>query len=495
MRQITCPFLGQADDPTTALGFPSEGNYCHNARPIAVINLEHQQHYCLTPKHTACPVYQYAHPQRMPAALAAPAHRRKHNRRILAIFAIPLLVILLFSLPLIGSNLQTWLKANTLLIPQTGEIIVDDVTEQASLFQYGQSTLTPFLPNTATVSPVPLIANCDLPANWMTYIVNPTDSLFRLSVIFNIPIEVLQQVNCMGDNTVILPGQILYVPFVPTKTPTSTPSPTFPIVGLSATRIPAMRAQPAVLPTSTQRPTSIPTPVPTTAVVDEPTREPQASETVVPTETLAPTATLPPPSPTPTVAPSEIPTETLVPIPTELPTEIPTITLAPTPTEEPVVIPTETEVPLPTQAPTEAPTETIVPTPSNEVPTDIPTEVPTAVPTEVPTVVPTEALVPVPTEVPTQIPTISTTETLVPVPTEEPTKVPIQISTGTSIPVETELPIATEAPALTPTVSKERTETIAPTETEEPENPVETITPEDKDIDPKETPSAEQEPN
>ncbi|NOY99954.1 MAG: hypothetical protein GXP40_12280 [Chloroflexi bacterium] len=52
-----CPYLGMRDDPETALGFPSNWNYCHNAKPVAIPDLEHQRNACLTARHTACPVF------------------------------------------------------------------------------------------------------------------------------------------------------------------------------------------------------------------------------------------------------------------------------------------------------------------------------------------------------------------------------------------------------------------------------------------------------
>jgi hypothetical protein len=128
--------------------------------------------------------------------------------------------------------------------------------------------------------------------------------LFRLSVIYGVTVENLQNVNCMGNKTVILPGQVIYVPFLPTRTPSSTP-----------TRVP-------FVPTNSGGskenpiPRSTSTPVPPTAM-------PQQTGTSVP-----PTATQPPP-----ILPTLIPIPpTLIPIP---PTEAPPPTQEPRPTKEP----------------------------------------------------------------------------------------------------------------------------------------------------------------
>lgn len=90
-------------------------------------------------------------------------------------------------------------------------------------------THTPFAqlptPQFALAEPTPV--NCPMPGDWVAYQVNPTDSLFRLSVVYGVSVEEMQQVNCMGDKTAILPGQIIYVPALATPTPTPTPTAPF----------------------------------------------------------------------------------------------------------------------------------------------------------------------------------------------------------------------------------------------------------------------------
>lgn len=52
-----CPYLGMADDPATNTSFPSPWNYCHNSKPVEVVELNHQKDYCLSEKFNKCPVY------------------------------------------------------------------------------------------------------------------------------------------------------------------------------------------------------------------------------------------------------------------------------------------------------------------------------------------------------------------------------------------------------------------------------------------------------
>jgi hypothetical protein len=53
--QAYCPHLGMRDDPETAVGYPSLGNHCYYAQPVAAINVAQQEQYCLSHNHPACP--------------------------------------------------------------------------------------------------------------------------------------------------------------------------------------------------------------------------------------------------------------------------------------------------------------------------------------------------------------------------------------------------------------------------------------------------------
>jgi LysM repeat protein len=133
-----------------------------------------------------------------------------------------------------------------------------------------------YVPPLATQTPIP----CGRPAGWVTYIVKPGDTLYRLSQVYAISVTALQQANCLGSSTLLHVGQVLYVPPWAPRLPT----PTTPGVYIPTdTSI--------VVPTDTPAsglPTDIPTELPTTP----------------PTE---------PPAPTATTVPVEIPTDTWTP--------------------------------------------------------------------------------------------------------------------------------------------------------------------------------------
>jgi len=78
-----CPHIGLEDDPATSLGYPSAWNCCHRAKPIAVAGLDHQRAYCLTAKHTICPLFLEPEGSPMPAELQAQDIRPGRNNRAL----------------------------------------------------------------------------------------------------------------------------------------------------------------------------------------------------------------------------------------------------------------------------------------------------------------------------------------------------------------------------------------------------------------------------
>jgi len=123
-----------------------------------------------------------------------------------------------------------------------------------------------------------------------------------------------------------------YFNFVPTPTPTNTPTQTVtptitPTPGLSPTPTPTKTMTPTVTPTITISPTVTSTATPT------------VTPTITPTTTITPTRTV-----TPTITPTRTVTPTITPTRTVTPTITPTRTVTPTvtPTITPTVTPTET---------------------------------------------------------------------------------------------------------------------------------------------------------
>jgi len=75
--------------------------------------------------------------------------------------------------------------------------------------------------STHTLVPIQSIP-CQPPNNWVTYIVQYGDNLYRLSIKFHTSIYNLQVANCLGGSTLITVGQKLSVPYVATNTPAPT---------------------------------------------------------------------------------------------------------------------------------------------------------------------------------------------------------------------------------------------------------------------------------
>ncbi len=73
-------------------------------------------------------------------------------------------------------------------------------------------------------SPTPSVYECGPPAGWKTYRVKSGDNLFRIGLAYDLTVPEIQFANCLGNSTLIITGQILYVPNVsPRKT---SPKPT-----------------------------------------------------------------------------------------------------------------------------------------------------------------------------------------------------------------------------------------------------------------------------
>lgn len=267
MPRKLCPYLGLKDDPTTALHFPSEGNACHHARPVSGIRAAHQENFCLSDGHLQCPVFQAAAPIPLPQDIAAPAAPTptRSKRRVSGV-AIPLMIVGAAAASFAWNALQA--RANT----PPGSIVNTGGNQQAPSWSVFTGTAVPRSTATTASRTIPPLTNCPLPDGWMPYLVAPTDSLYRLSIIYGVPVANLQRVNCMDDSTTILPGQIIYVPVLPTSTPSLTPSlvPAAPVVAppdSGGSEKPRPTPRP---PTAVPVP---PTPVPPTAVVPPPPKD------------------------------------------------------------------------------------------------------------------------------------------------------------------------------------------------------------------------------
>lgn len=214
-KSTSCPFIGLKDDASTTLNFPSPGNHCHHAQPIAPVQIDHQSRFCLTSGHVNCPVYQAAHPVPLPVDLAAPVEQPRNWRKTLTVAGIPVLIAAAAFLltPWSGLGARLFDRSG---IPNTG---ANNTLRWAVI---NSSQEAPTVAQDAVEAQPPALVNCPMPVGWAPYRVQPTDSLYRLSVVYGVSLAELQSVNCFGSETAILPGQTIYLPIFQTKTPLPT---------------------------------------------------------------------------------------------------------------------------------------------------------------------------------------------------------------------------------------------------------------------------------
>ena len=228
---MTCPYLGLKEDPKTALGFPSVGNFCHRAKPIAPVSRIHQQAYCLSEDHISCVVFNQTKESRLPAELVSPYHRRIQMRKViyggvLTVFLITVVIALAWRWENVGATINyfsTQIKESEFLV---GTVTPLSSSTQVIVVSNPTSSTTSIFSNSNTDSPDLMSTVCPPKRGWMQYAVKPTDSIRLLSLVFKVSEEDLRKANCMGDNVFVRPGQNIYVPNLPTGTPTYTPTPT-----------------------------------------------------------------------------------------------------------------------------------------------------------------------------------------------------------------------------------------------------------------------------
>lgn len=489
MEPRICPYVGIRDDPQTSLSFPSEGNACHRAIPVSGILAEHQKNYCLSENHIHCPVF-LGQTNTPPQPVASPPAVTAGGwvKRIGLLVLLPLLLLtsgVVFASwwTSDGHNLDfTWLTPKSSGDDtHTSEGLPGFLGLPNGAASQGGSTATPFQPFASSGAvATPDQRNCPVPDGWVVYIVKPTDSVSFLSLIFGISADQLRQANCLVEDTLLRPGEALYVPNIPTRTPsatstisaeptylvpqtggffrptwtltpppetsnpvpapqnpssTSAPSP-FPTVQVVVPTVPIIILTPTLQPTEKKSPTSPPppTPRPTQTHTKQPTRTPSPR----PSDTLSPTNTLPPTrTPTLTQVPTEIqtPTEGITTIPTAKPTD-------PEPTNT-----TQPPDPTNTSSPPDPTNTTSPPDPTN---TTSPPEPTSIVTTTTATDIPPTAIETAPTEpAPTDTPTIASTD--------PPTSAPTEIKT-------TEVIIATRTSQVSPTEALTDTQVVIPTE-------------------------------
>jgi len=184
-----------------------------------------------------------------------------------------------------------WLPYNV-QIGQTIEDIARQINYNADILAQQNcvskdDTLLPgvivYIPSVATARPTSIPTRCGAPATWVLYTVKAGDNLYRIGLAYGVSVTQLKLANCLTSDNITV-GQRIYVPNVPTRTPTSTPSITATSILTPSVTV-EITTQPPATDTST---TSTSTTVPPTAT-DTQTVQPSNTPLTVPTATLTPT--------------------------------------------------------------------------------------------------------------------------------------------------------------------------------------------------------------
>jgi LysM repeat protein len=145
------------------------------------------------------------------------------------------------------------------------------------------NTPTPTSTTTPTNTPSPTGTPCGPPFGWVIYTIQRGDTLFSIGQATGASVAQLKLANCLvGDR--IDAGQRLFVPRLPRKPPTSTPTPITPTPTNTPEKTRIVKDDPTATPTAT--PTNTPTITPTPT--DTPTITPTPTDTPTPTNTPCP---------------------------------------------------------------------------------------------------------------------------------------------------------------------------------------------------------------
>ncbi len=283
LRNNICPYLGLKTDPKTVLEFPSIGNHCHKAMPVAPVNAKHQEKYCLTALYVECPVYKRAEIQRIPTRVADAQVIARRRRFLLTV----VLMTVIFSVAAVA----------VVILRQNPGLIAAPTTQAAGLQEAASATPSPAPTNTLAPSPSltpsqepeqtdtpagafrPFLPTTDLtrqacpkPEGWVVYIYKSTDSLALLGNYYGISPMELMVANCLTSPAQLSAGDRIFVPGATvTPTPTETLTPTVtntprPVVIITRTNTSAPPPPPP--PTKTPvPPTNTPVPPTDTPVV------------------------------------------------------------------------------------------------------------------------------------------------------------------------------------------------------------------------------------
>lgn len=260
-RSHICPHLGLKSDPSTALHFASVGNYCHHANPPEVVKEGHQTAYCLVAEHVNCPVFKMAAGARLPRKFRANAAGKERKK------------IQIGTLPVVIGAVLLVLGAFVALQLNNPNGIFSTQPEPSPTVGSGVVILTRTpMPSQDAFRPF-----CQPPPSWNPYRVGTGENFATLAVIYARPVNQLMDANCRSSITDLIAGETIYLPALPTATPTPTATVT---QTPTATRRIIRTSPPNLLPTWTGTYEIIPfTPTPTNTPTPTATTPPPETET------------------------------------------------------------------------------------------------------------------------------------------------------------------------------------------------------------------------
>lgn len=162
-----------------------------------------------------------------------------------------------------GDSTDTLAQAYSLSIEElkTANCLISDSLIPGTILFIPPSVISSATPMPPT--PIP----CGPPTGWIAYTVQPADTLSLMGVYFGVRVRDLQNANCLGNSTLILTGQILYVPSYPIFLPTQIPPTLTPTIVVE-TETPFPSDTPVLNPTDLF--TSIPSDIPAESSTPDP---------------------------------------------------------------------------------------------------------------------------------------------------------------------------------------------------------------------------------
>ncbi len=99
---LGCPHRGLESDKEIRVAFPAQLTTCFKANPPAIIQLEHQEAFCLADAHVDCPVYKQLIPSPLPESIKAEEDDAAFPIWVLIILACAVLVAIILGILLFG---------------------------------------------------------------------------------------------------------------------------------------------------------------------------------------------------------------------------------------------------------------------------------------------------------------------------------------------------------------------------------------------------------